>query len=277
MSPAGRLRLAADGFEAELAPALGGRLTLLRHAGRDIVVPLPHDHADPLAWGKGGGYPLVPFHNRIENAQLSFDGAVLSLRAHPAAAPHSLHGPAQCRPWRLAGQGAGSATLALHCAVDADWPWSYEATQHFALGASGVTVTLALRNSSKKPMPAGLGWHPYFCAGVVTQDARFHWPFRPDYVPTGLRLEGAGPQTETRYLEDWSAATITCDDMSIVLTASPDLAHLVVHRAGDYVCLEAVTHVANGFNLAARGHAHTGMRVLAPGETMTATLHIAVR
>ncbi|HTN62562.1 MAG TPA: hypothetical protein VL147_13605 [Devosia sp.] len=278
VSPAGRLRLAAAGFEAELAPYLGGRLTLLRHAGRDIVVPLPEDHPDPRFWGKGGGYPLVPFHNRIENAQLCFDGAVFDLLPHPEAAPHNLHGPAQCRPWRLTEQDAASATLVLDYAADADWPWPFAASQHFGLGDDGLTIGLTLRNTGTRPMPAGLGWHPYFRAGAVTHDARFHWPLLPDYLPSGQRLAGEGPQSAaTRYLEEWSVAAIACEGMHITLTASPEFAHLVVHSAGQYVCLEAATHVANGFNLAARGHAHTGTRILKAGETMRGTLHIAVR
>ena len=42
------------------------------------------------------------------------------------------------------------------------WPWAYHATQRFTLTPSGLTVELSLSNQSAAPMPAGLGWHPYF-------------------------------------------------------------------------------------------------------------------
>ncbi|MCR6671333.1 aldose 1-epimerase [Devosia ginsengisoli] len=278
MSPAGRLRLAQGGLEAELAPALGGRLTMLRHAGRDIVVPLPMDHADPLFWGKGGGYPLVPYHNRIANAQLHFDGAAFDLLPHPDALPHSLHGPAQRRPWRLVERDAANAVLALDYAADADWPWAFEARQSFTLGDKGLTIGLTLRNTDTTPMPAGLGWHPYLPAGRVTHDAAIHWPLRPDYLPTGKRLDGPGPQAEaTRYVEAWTMAAVAVDEMDITLTASPEFGHLVVHGAGQYVCLEPATHVANGFNLAAAGHDLTGTHSLAPGEVLAGTIRLMVR
>lgn len=277
VSASGRLRLAHGGFEAELAPTLGGRLTMLRHADRDIVVPLPTDHADPLFWGKGGGYPLVPYHNRIENAQLHFDGVVFNLLPHPDAVPHSLHGPAQRRPWRLVERDAASAVLALDYAADGDWPWAFEARQSFTLGGNGVTVGLTLRNKDTTPMPAGLGWHPYLPVGLVTHDAAIHWPLRSDYLPTGERLSGPGPQAEaTHYVEAWTMATVAADELDITLTASPEFRHLVVHSAGQYVCLEPVTHVANGFNLAAAGHAFAGMHSLAPGKVLAGTIRLGV-
>ena len=278
MSAGDRLRISGAGLEAEIAPSLGGRLTSLRQAGRDILVPLPEGRFDALFWSKGGAYPLVPFHNRIEGARLSFAGEVFELLAHPDAAPHSLHGPAQRRPWRLAGRDETSVALALSYAADADWPWRFEATQRFVLGSDGLTVALALRNTGAGRMPAGLGWHPYFPAGEVDTDARLRWPHASDYLPTGERLTAAAPQSgSTPYFEAWSAATIRLEGMDVTLTASADFVHLVVHRADRYVCLEPATHVANGFNLAARGHAHTGMRILAPGETMAGTIRLAIR
>jgi aldose 1-epimerase len=55
------------------------------------------------------------------------------------------------------------------------------------------------------------------------------------------------------------------------LFADPVLSHLVLHRpAGiDYICIEPVSHVADGFNLAARGIANTGTRALDPGDILS--------
>ena len=44
----------------------------------------------------------------------------------------------------------------------------------------------------------------------------------------------------------------------------------------DYFCVEPVSHANDGFNLAARGVAGTGVRVLQPGETLRGSLRFTV-
>ena len=50
------------------------------------------------------------------------------------------------------------------------------------------------------------------------------------------------------------------------------LTHLVAYvpRGAPYLCVEPVSHVANGFNLAAAGVEDTGTHVLEPGATLDA-------
>ena len=62
------------------------------------------------------------------------------------------------------------------------------------------------------------------------------------------------------------------------VTADAVFRHLVVHRPDNtaYLCLEPASHVANGFNLAARGVPDTGTRLLAPGEAMGGTVRFAL-
>jgi len=84
----------------------------------------------------------------------------------------------------------------------------------------------------------------------------------------------------TRHLSHWDgAATWRCSpDQDAVLQADPLFGHLVVHRPDSprYLCLEPVSHVANGFNLADSGVAGTGTRMLAPGESMGCRVRIAL-
>ena len=94
----GDLVLRAGQACAVLRPAAGGRvcsLTLARDDGRtvDMLFPYTAQGVDPLRWGKGGIYPLVPYSNRIANAQVQTPGGVVQLSPHPDAAPHSLHAP----------------------------------------------------------------------------------------------------------------------------------------------------------------------------------------
>jgi aldose 1-epimerase len=49
------------------------------------------------------------------------------------------------------------------------------------------------------------------------------------------------------------------------------MSHLVLHAPeGRYLCVEPVTHVCDGANLADAGMPGTGIKRLAPGETLQA-------
>ncbi|MFZ4531507.1 MAG: hypothetical protein ACOYOJ_06790, partial [Alsobacter sp.] len=87
-----------------------------------------------------------------------------------------------------------------------------------------------------------------------------------------------GTAPVTRYCAGWDgAATLLRPGAAPVsLTAAAPLDHLVFHvpPGGAYLCVEPVSHVADAFNLAARGVAGTGHRMLAPGEEVTASMRI---
>ena len=76
---------------------------------------------------------------------------------------------AGCNPWQIlfADETGSRAWLIEHEA--GEWPWTYEARQHFALDEAGLTVALSCFNTSTEPMPCGLGQHPYFPCGPETR------------------------------------------------------------------------------------------------------------
>jgi aldose 1-epimerase len=67
-------------------------------------------------------------------------------------------------------------------------------------------------------------------------------------------------------------------DLSLAITADPLFGHLVIYvpPGRDFFCVEPVSHANDGFNLAARGVADTGVRVLAPGESLRGAVRFAV-
>ncbi len=60
------------------------------------------------------------------------------------------------------------AVLSFEHAADS-WPWHYNATQSLTLRGDSLEVALSLENRDSTPMPAGLGWHPYFHKGPGAQ------------------------------------------------------------------------------------------------------------
>jgi aldose 1-epimerase len=274
----GRIALKAGALCAELAPEHGGRLTRLvddrSGAQVDIVPPLGPWEAPPRSWPKQGAYPLFPYSNRVTGAALRFGGHVIPLREHPAAPGFALHGPAHLRAWRVVAQEPSRAVLAIDYAPDADWPWPFRAEQEFALASDALRICLSLRNDAGKPAPAGIGWHPYLSCGdgsVIRHDAARLWPCDADFTATGASLLLDGASGDNAYLSEWTTASLIHPDGSgIHITADAAFGHLILHRplGAGYACIEPVSHVADGFNLAAAGVAGTGTVVLAPGETL---------
>ncbi len=288
-----------------LLPHAGGRVSTLQlvmpGAGCiDVLHPYPEGSFDPIHWAKGGIYPLIPYSNRIADARLLAGDEVVQLQAHPDAAPHTLHGNAQAQAWTVEPahfESANTALLRLQSPASSDWPWRYEATQLFQLEEPSLTITLTLTNSDSRSMPAGIGLHPYFRhqpASAVSYTAREIWPTDAEFLPLSMakplpggelvalprRLAG---RTMTDYLGGWSGrASLELPSSSpgavLYIDADPVFGHLVVHRPDSmaYLCLEPVSHVANGFNLAAQGARETGSKWLAPGESLTGTVRFSL-
>ncbi|MBI1243434.1 MAG: aldose 1-epimerase [Alphaproteobacteria bacterium] len=282
-------RIAAGPLAADLMPELGGRIVSLRlddGAGPalDVFVPLVGAPVLPPRWPKAGAYPLAPYSNRIRNAKLTFRGHVHELPPHPDALPHTVHGHAHRMPWRLAEHSASSATLAYDHDGTGEWPWRFAVEQHIGLAGTRLSVAFTFTNRDARPAPAGFGWHPYFPIKgdpSIGFSAGTLWAQSADNVATGTvvrRTPADAPvvldaRGDTLYFGEWDGrcAFSTGTGLTVRLKADPVLSHLVLHRpAGiDYVCIEPVSHVADGFNLAAGGIAGTGTRSLDPGESLS--------
>lgn len=270
-----------------VAPAAGGRIlswtTELPGASREWLVPIEATSWPAHEWPKGGLFPLAPFSNRIRDARLRWDGGILNVDPLPGH-PHALHGQAQRMAWDVIQAGPDRAVLeANHPAGDDGWPWAWSLRQIIRLSADGLDIELALSNRDIRPMPAGLGLHPYFTACGTRLVAPTEWAHeqelalhpRPNHK-TGWRRTDA---TWTRFLSDWTgiAAVDWPSGSGLTLQARGPLTHLVLHcNAGRYLCVEPATHVCDAVNLAAVGMPGTGLLTLEPGGTLTVGLAMTI-
>jgi aldose 1-epimerase len=288
-----RIEFGNSTLRVEAIPELGGRLARLQlrtdGVWHDALVPIGTDPTLPPRWPKGGAYPLVPYSNRIENARLRHDGNDFDLASHPDAVPHTLHGLAHLRSWRVHARSADSLALCYTHTPDAHWPWAFETTQKFWVGDALLGIEIAITNTDARSAPAGIGWHPYFPIKGdpnITLSAATEWLQNDANVATGDVVSGPSrgltldAQGGTRYLGGWrgSASFDTGTGLRLDLRADAHIEHMVVHRPPniDYLCLEPVSHVANGFNLAAAGQRETGTKNLMPGESMTGQFLLAL-
>ncbi len=182
---------------------------------------------------------------------------------------------------------ADDATVALSCALPPDrWPFGGRAGQRMALAPGRLELSAHVEAGSQ-PMPASLGWHPWFarpadgdlCVGV---DAGEVLALRPDLVPTGERAPVTGatdlrdaPALGSRRLDDvyvasGSTATVAWPDLVLEIALPHPLCTLVVHTPPRGVCVEPMTAWPDAPALHERGVAGTGLAVLGPGERLTA-------
>lgn len=141
-----RLRLRAPGVEAVVDLEAGGRLASFVVDGRELLLT---EGLGPFAWGS---YPMVPFAGRVRDGQFEFRGRRFKLPADMP--PHAIHGTVLDRLWRMVDEGTITTELGPV------WPFAGRAIQRFVLEAGRFTCRLELH--ADEPMPASIGWHPWF-------------------------------------------------------------------------------------------------------------------
>jgi aldose 1-epimerase len=144
--PSRRLMLAADGVEAVVDLEAGGRISSFVVDDRELLVT---DGDGPIAWGS---FPMAPYAGRVRNGWFEFGGRRWDLPMK--LPPHAIHGTVLDRPWQALDERTIEADLGP------DWPFAGRAIQRFELEAGRFTSRLELH--ADEPMPASIGWHPWF-------------------------------------------------------------------------------------------------------------------
>jgi aldose 1-epimerase len=289
---AGAIELAAGASRLLVCPAIGGAIARFSWRDREVLRRAPE-----AAIGSGNVrqmacYPLVPYSNRIGGARLAFADGEFALAPNFPPEPHAIHGVGWRRAWTVSQQARSHLQLTLAHEPDADWPFRFEARQVLTLGEGRMTAALALRNADTRAMPAGLGFHPFFprVPGLSLETQwKGAWRMGSDKLPTDWeplpadadfrRARPIGAWTVDRCFTGWNRlARLDYPDCRVEISASAVLDRMVCYVPGegrDFLALEPVSHVNDAFALASRGVADTGMRVLAPGESMQASMTIA--
>ena len=287
------LRLQRGEFVLDLYPQKGGAIAAWRKSNRALLRPASKaflQRSDPRS---AACFPLVPFSNRIADGRFRFRGRTYQLARNFPPEPHAIHGYGWQNPWVVADAGASRAELIFRHAVRGT-PLDYRARQILALRDDGLEIALEVTNAGDGAMPAGIGLHPYFIRtdGVTLRASLDHvWlpdehniPKRRVPLPAtwdfarGLRL---APLDLDHCFGGWDGRAELHwpeTDLTLLIEATPPLRHLVVYvpPGQDFFCMEPVSHVNDGFNLLERGVEGTGVRVLAPGETLGATVRLRV-
>lgn len=276
------LELSAGDYRLLLQPERGGSVAAFEWRGHPLFRPTCGPSILDV-----GCFPLVPFSNRVAFGRFeSFGEAVRLSRNFPGTDhPHTVHGFGWLAPWDAIKSGANHALL-RHTYNAAEWPWSYVAQQRLSLSEDGLIHELSLRNLSDRPMPAGLGLHPYFPRTDLTAYRGLHcgeWQARDDGLPISL-LKADQPKdwwcgapvshrsVDTVYTGRAGRLSILWPETGIELTIDPDenLPFTVIYSPADrdFFCVEPVSHATDALNRSKGGE----MRRLEAGASFAATV-----
>ena len=279
------LRLSSGPLACELRPDLGGCIAGLWFQGEPVLRSTPA--ADLHSARLSGSYPLVPFSNRIGEATLWWQGTGHPLVRNAGAEPHAIHGVGWQREWQVLEADETFALLAYEHQADASWPFTFDSSQTFRVDPEGLSLTLSVTNQSDRPAPLGLGWHPYFTKRAGSRlrfAASGRWEMGADKLPTGHRadtgIDAPCAELDVDHCYDGWDGTAVLTDERLSVTVSANLSHLVVFTNGtrDFVAVEPVSHANNALNLMSQGQGadRLGVRILAPGQSLTAQMRIAI-
>lgn len=310
----------ATGARAEIWPALGCNCYCWRVPWRngllDLLYAAPTFYSDSRP--TRSGIPILfPFPNRIRDGRYVWEGKEYQLPRNDSTGKNAIHGFACRRPWRVAetGTDGDSAWLSAEFwgARDAPepaaaWPSDYRIRLTFRLAERSLRLDALVDNPSDRPLPFGLGYHPYFRVPVVPGGpdgnclievrARQYWELA-ESLPTGRLLPVDAPRDLTRprpYSElqrdDLLRAEPAADGETLVrhgslrqmpervtlsVLASPSFREVVLftppHRQA--FCIEPYTCITDAINGQERGF-DVGLQVLSPGAQWAGTVLLSV-
>ena len=176
----GGLRLRSGETILTIDVSAGARFASLIIDGHELLVT----HGDrSIEWGC---YPMAPFAGRIRDGRFMYGGRTFQLETN--LPPNAIHGTVFDRPWHVTTAGVDHAALEVD--LGPGWPFSGRVRTSVALAPTSLTARLEL--VADEPMPAWLGWHPWFrrqlaSGGPVELDFSAARMYRrgDDGLPTG--------------------------------------------------------------------------------------------
>lgn len=273
----------------------------IRYSGNWLDVLRPTDPADYDNASNSACFIMLPWANRIRNAQLRFAGNEYQLKPAPDDGT-ARHGEVRKRPWQVVKADESHIRLTLDSRDFADitWPFAFRAVAEYALEGADFVMRLTLHNTDSRPTPAGFGLHPYFVRPDGANTPQVQIPCDDYFELTDFMATTAPlpipPQVDFRQVRQLDATeyndllTHRRGDLparivypawqtELALYADELYQHwLIFTPAGKpFFALEPQTNANDGFNLYDRGVGGSGVFVLEPGTEKRAALRLRVR
>lgn len=283
------LSIGSGALEVALVPRIGGSVSSLRWRGIDLMRRLSED--DRKAGNVLGVamFPMTPYANRIAGNAFDFGARRWPVLPNNPPEKFNVHGSGWQHAWDVAESGAADVTLSLNIIAGAE-PYSYRATQAFAVSDEVLGVTMTLTNTGPVAMPFGFGLHPWFDRDpdvTVRFNARRFYLEEPDGISGDpVTLPPELDFAEGRRLPDgwrnndygsWGGeATLRfpARGAGLRMKADPIFKHLMFYAdpAKPYFCVEPQTNASGAFNRGRWDDLDEGVIVLGPGQSAAGTV-----
>ncbi len=257
----------------------------------------------------GSGIPILfPFPGRIRGTQLQWQGKSYSLKEGDGRG-NAIHGFVHERPWRVIEQTGNRVVGQFQASVDDPrlldcWPADFRITAEYEIVGNELKGTYTIDNPSDRPLPFGLGTHPYFrvplggnnaAECIVRVPVSEKWELR-DMIVTGRQQ----PCAERQQFRDGMKFGDTAFDnvfsgldfvdgkftgsiqdptsgRQMIMQFGREFPYCVVYNPPhrEAICIEPYSCLPDPFRLTAEG-IESGLRVLSPGESHVATADIRI-
>lgn len=244
---------------------------------------------------------MLPWCNRIKDAQLRFGGEVYPLRPAPDDGT-ARHGDVRDRAWRVEVLGSDRIHLSLNSLdyPDMNFPFRFSARAVYWLERRDLVFWLALKNEDQRPMPGGFGHHPYFVRPSGDYTPLVQIPCNRQFKLTNFMATTVSspvqPELDFRLprvldeheldalltaCPDGEPVKITYPEWNIQVTmySDPIFQHVLLYapQGKPFFAVEPMSNASDGFNLYADGISGSGVFVLLPGEEKTGTVRLRLR
>ncbi|MEW4456107.1 aldose 1-epimerase [Bremerella sp. JC817] len=305
------IRDEATGSFAKIAPGFGFNCFqfVANVDGQEVdVLWKTEDFENGTARPSSSGIPILfPFPGRLKGTKLIWEDREFQLPEGDGRG-NAIHGFVLRRAWRVLEKTESKVTAEFQASKDdatllEQWPTDFKIQATYEISGATLTGTYRIENPSSKPMPFGLGTHPYFNVPVGGESAdaceivvpfTFAWEFK-DQLASGNQFNRDSDPfkpmlfKDTQYdngfggleCEDGLCTTSIHDPASgrtIVQQFDDQFDSVVLYNPGhrEAFCIEPYTCIPDAFQLRRQGY-DGGLRVLASGDVFETAIRIKVQ
>lgn len=289
-----------DHWRCGILPGTGASIAfgqVKRHsAWLDVLRPTPEADYDNSS--NCSSFIMLPWCNRIRGGLLQFGGDTFTLQTTKDDGT-ARHGDVRRRQWNIESLSDSAIVMTLHSRdyADMNWPFTFSARAEYRLEGADFIWELALRSEDERPFPAGFGHHPYFVrpegenAPQLTVPCSRYYQLT-DFMPAGEslpiradldfrqpRLLGQSEINDVltgRQPDEPSRIVYPQSGLTLEMHSDPLFVHILLFapEGKPFFAVEPMTNVSDGFNLYAQGIPGSGVFVLHPGESQSATVRL---
>jgi aldose 1-epimerase len=155
-----QIEINADGWSATVV-GVGGGIRALTKDGHDVLDGYGIDEM----CSAGRGQLLLPWPNRIADGRYGFAGETLQLPLSEPPLRNAIHGLTRWVDWEVLERSSDSVRMGYALRPQPGYPFGLDLSSRFALGPTGLRVTIQATNVGGCRCPFGAGAHPYITGG----------------------------------------------------------------------------------------------------------------